>query len=104
MFLRKGELANLKKNYKEAIIYFEKAIELIPRFSVAFFGIGMSNLRSGNLEEAKTLYQQGLSFTDAIDELEDTIEELEKLRSRQPLLIGIDNILEMLKTWKPVNK
>jgi len=104
LFLRKGELANLKGNFEEAIIFFMKAIDIIPRFSGAFFGIGMSNLRAGKIQEAKISYQQGLSFTDAVDELEDTIEELEKLKSRQPSLLGVDDILEMLKTWKPDKK
>ena len=104
LFQRKGEIANLKENYKEAIVYFEKAIELIPRFSGAFFGIGMSNLRAGKFEESKTSYKQGLSFTDAVDELEDTIEELEKLQSRQPSLEGVQEILELFRNWKPENK
>ena len=104
LFLRKGELANLRENFDGAIEHFKKAIELIPRFSGAFFGIGISNLRAGRIQEAKISFQQGLSFTDAIDELDDTIEELEKLQSRQPLLGGTKEILELLRNWKPDKK
>ncbi len=103
LFLRRGELAILLGNYDEAITHFNSALKQYPRMNIAHFGIGLARLRAGRQVEALAAYQQGLSLTDACKELDDPVEELEKLKAEQPSLAGLDEALALLKSWKPTN-
>ncbi|HET9909439.1 MAG TPA: hypothetical protein VFQ23_22520, partial [Anaerolineales bacterium] len=61
----------------------------------------MAHLRAGRSNQALNAYQHGLDFTDALNELDDSIEDLEKLKFKKPDLDGLEEILLMLKNWKP---
>jgi len=98
--LRRGELASLLGNYDEAISQFHFTLELYPRMNGAYFGIGLAHLRAGKAAESIVAYQQGLALTNARSELDDTIEELEKLYAEQPELKGIVETLNLVKNWK----
>jgi tetratricopeptide (TPR) repeat protein len=102
LFLRRGELAILLEHYTEAIQHFQSALELYPRMNGAYFGIGRAHLLLKQVNEALAAYQQGLAVSDARSDLEDALEELEKLKAEKPALNGVSEILALLQNWQPI--
>jgi tetratricopeptide (TPR) repeat protein len=103
LFLRRGELANLLGKYDEAISHFNAALERYLRMNVAWFGMGIAHLRAGRPAEAIAAYQRGLSVTDARSELDEALDELEKLKAEQSGLAGVDDVRKMMREWRAVS-
>jgi len=57
----KGQAAAGKKNWDEAQKDFEKAVELYPKYSVAWFDLGRLHEENGHLEDARKDYEQALA-------------------------------------------
>ena len=102
LFLRRGELAILLEHYAEAIKHFQSALELYPRMNYAYLGIGRAHLLLNQVNEARTAYQQGLAVTEARSDLDDAVEELEKLKTEKPDLNGLSETLALLQNWQPI--
>ena len=99
LFLRLGQLAILEEKFKDALSYFESALELLPRLSDAWFGIGLARLHLHNPDAALEAYQQGLAVTTTPTDLEDAIEDLEELLASRPELPGIAEAFSMLRNF-----
>jgi len=56
----KGTAAAGKQNWDEAQKSFEKAVELYPKYSVAWFDLGRLQEQNGHLEDARKDYEQAL--------------------------------------------
>jgi Flp pilus assembly protein TadD len=56
----KGTAAAGKQNWDEAQRSFEKAVELYPKYSVAWFDLGRLQEQNGHLEDARKDYEQAL--------------------------------------------
>ena len=104
LFLRRGGLAILQGNYAESIAQFEFALQLYPRMNYAYFDMGRAYLHMERVTDALTAYQHGLSVSDARRDLDDAVEELEKLKIEQPVLAGVDDALTLLQNWHPPAK
>ncbi len=57
----KGQAAATKHNWDEAQKDFEKAVELYPKYSVAWFDLGRLQEENGHLDEARKDYQQAIA-------------------------------------------
>jgi len=57
----KGTAAATKHNWDEAQKNFEKAVELYPKYSVAWFDLGRLQEENGHLEDARKDYEQALA-------------------------------------------
>ena len=57
----KGAAAAGKKNWDEAQKNYEKAVELYPKYSAAWFDLGRLQEDNGHLEEARKDYEQALA-------------------------------------------
>lgn len=62
--------------YSEAINAFKKAIFVKPNYSAAYRELGKALEKSGNLEEAKKVYQQGIEVSQKQGDLQ-TKKEIE---------------------------
>ena len=101
LFLRLGDLAVISDRYLEAMSFFQAALNLVPRLSGAWFGIGRATLLQGDDPPAEQAYRRGLDLTDAPNELLDEIEELERLYLEYPQRAEmIDRILQLLHDYR----
>ncbi len=50
------------ENYKEALVWFEKAVKTDPQFAFAWDNIGISNRRLGNLDASLEAYNKSLAL------------------------------------------
>ncbi len=57
----KGLAAASKHNWEEAQKDFEKAVELYPKYSLAWFDLGRLHEEDGNLNDARKAYEQALA-------------------------------------------
>jgi tetratricopeptide (TPR) repeat protein len=57
----KGQAAAGKHNWEEAQKDFEKAVELYPKYSVAWFDLGRLHEDGGSLDDARKAYEQALA-------------------------------------------
>lgn len=58
----KGIEASKKENYKKAVKYYEKAVELDSNFAFAWDNIGICNRKLGNYDEALYAYNKSLEI------------------------------------------
>ncbi len=59
--LEEGAVLLLEKNYEEAILYFEEALDDEESVADAYRGIGLANWELGNYDEAETALLESLS-------------------------------------------
>ena len=57
----KGQAAANKKNWDEAQKDFEKAVEIYPKYSLAWFDLGRLKEENGHLEDARKDYEQAIA-------------------------------------------
>jgi tetratricopeptide (TPR) repeat protein len=56
----KGQAASGKRNWDEAQKDFEKAVEIYPKYSVAWFDLGRLQEENGHFDDARKAYQQAI--------------------------------------------
>ncbi len=97
LYLRKGDLSMLQRDYPDAEAHYRAALERLPRLNAAHFGLGRALLCQGRPQEALSAFRAGLAYTYAASELKDPIRDLETLVSEQPHLPGSSEALAMLR-------
>ena len=73
-----------KKDYGQAILYFEDAIELNDKEASAHFGYGMANEKMGCTEEALEGYQKAVSLAPSNIEYADTLNKFRASLAKEP--------------------
>ncbi len=68
-------------NYEEAILAFNKAIDIEPKRYEAYLGLSDVYIKQGDYEKAMEVLKRGLQETGNSQELQDKILELEKLQT-----------------------
>lgn len=90
-----------EENYEEAMVDFQKAIQLEPNQASAYLGLAEIYLNQDNFEDALAILQEGLEKTDENAELKNKFEEIQRkaLEKFQKTARQLEmNQLEKLKT------
>ncbi|MCD8107933.1 MAG: tetratricopeptide repeat protein [Oscillospiraceae bacterium] len=75
-YLNLGEKYLTDLNYEEAIVYFNKAIEVEPRNVQAYLGAAEAYVALGDIDSAIEILQKGIEMVDDPTELEAMLREL----------------------------
>ena len=96
-FLHRGRVALLgEKQIEQAISQFQQAIILRPALNVFHFWLVYAYLANNNYLQAKESLQQGLRVTYKTKDIDDAIEELEKLEQIYGVLPHSDELRQQL--------
>jgi tetratricopeptide (TPR) repeat protein len=58
-----GNLCEGRKLHKEAIQYYEKAMELNPHFAKCYLNLGIAYANTGQFKKAIKIWKKSLNFT-----------------------------------------
>jgi tetratricopeptide (TPR) repeat protein len=62
--VEKGNKALTQNDPKEAKEHFQKATEIYPRYATAYHGLGVAEMKSGAIQEARAALQRAISLDD----------------------------------------
>jgi len=74
--IEKGKFYFLNKQYNEAILEFQKALELDPRNARVLYNLGVIYESKEDIEIAKTLYNKALEIDPKLSEAQKHLDKL----------------------------
>ncbi|MCA9965076.1 MAG: tetratricopeptide repeat protein [Anaerolineales bacterium] len=96
-FLHRGRIALWQKQPQEAEAQFRQAVALRPQLNSFHFWLAMAFLVQKKFDDAVPAFEQGLHVTYAAKDIEEAIEELDKLAQRYALLPQLDAVYQLLR-------
>jgi tetratricopeptide (TPR) repeat protein len=95
--LRQGDLAVLEGDYEQALEQYRNFVTALPRDSAGYYGLGLTHLAMGDLQQALKHYEQALALTYDRHELLDALEEFEDLLNQEPTTAGSEEIMTLFQ-------
>ncbi len=94
-----GRRLHVKIEYKQAIAYMEKAVEIDPEFAMAYRSMAAAHRNMGNQAEARKYYLKALELSSRLPENERLLIEADQFREDENYARAIEVYEKLLKAY-----